>query len=192
MPKLDHFGLLAPHYDRLASFRHAEKMAARLGLPEGGSLLDAGGGTGRVAQHTGRHAGRVVVLDFSLAMLKQAAAKPGLEAVQAEVERLPLATGSFNGIVMVDAFHHLRDQEQALLEMRRALAKGGRLVILEPDIRRLAVRLIALGEKLLLMRSRFRSGEAIAALARRAGLRVVVKREADGSVWIVAADGQID
>ncbi len=192
MPRIDHFAIVAPHYDRLASFRHGERMAALLRLPRGGSLLDAGGGTGRVAQHLGRHAGRVIVLDFSRPMLRQAATKPGLAAVQGEVEHLPLASGAFDGIVMVDAFHHLRDQEQALLDMRRALAKGGRLVILEPDIRRFAVRLIALGEKLLLMRSRFRSGEEIAAVARRLGLTVEVERDADGNVWIVAADGRVD
>ncbi len=192
MPMIDHFGLLAPHYDRLASFRHSERMAARLALPEGGSLLDAGGGTGRVAEHLGQHAARVIVLDFSRPMLRQAAIKPGLAAVQGEVEHLPLASGAFDGIVMVDAFHHLRDQEQAFLEMRRSLAKGGRLVILEPDIRRFSVRLIALGEKLLLMRSRFRSGEEIAAMALRAGLRVEVEHDPQGDVWIVAADEPID
>jgi ubiquinone/menaquinone biosynthesis C-methylase UbiE len=187
MPILDHFAVIAPHYDRLAAFRHAERMAALLDLPPGATLLDAGGGTGRVAQHIGAQATRVIVLDVSLPMLVQAAAKPGLMAVQGEVERLPVAAGSMPRIVMVDAFHHLRDQERALSELRRVLAPRGRLIILEPDIRRLAVRLIALGEKLLLMRSRFRSGEEIASLARHLGLKVDVGRDGDGSVWIVAA-----
>jgi ubiquinone/menaquinone biosynthesis C-methylase UbiE len=183
MPLLDHFAMIAPHYDRLATFRHGERMVALLDLPPGGTLLDAGGGTGRVAQHLGAQAACVVVLDASFPMLVQAVAKPGL---QGEVERLPLAGASIARIVMVDAFHHLRDQERALSEMHRVLAPRGRLVILEPDIRRLAVRLIGLGEKLLLMRSRFRSGEEIASLARHLGLKVDVERNGDGSVWIVA------
>jgi len=186
MPLLDHFAMIAPHYDRFATFRGGERMAALLDLPPGGTLLDAGGGTGRVAQQIGTVAGRVVVLDASFPMLMQAAVKPGMTAVQGEVERLPLSAGSMARIVMVDAFHHLRDQEGALSELRRVLAPRGRLVILEPDIRRLAVRLIALGEKLLLMRSRFRSGEEIALLARHLGLTVDVERDGDGSVWIVA------
>jgi ubiquinone/menaquinone biosynthesis C-methylase UbiE len=186
MPLLDHFAMIAPHYDRLATFRHGERMVALLDLPPGGTLLDAGGGTGRVAQHLGAQAACVVVLDASFPMLVQAVAKPGLTAVQGEVERLPLAGASIARIVMVDAFHHLRDQARALSEMHRVLAPRGRLVILEPDIRRLAVRLIGLGEKLLLMRSRFRSGEEIASLARHLGLKVDVERNGDGSVWIVA------
>jgi len=186
MPIIDHFGLLAPHYDRLASFRRGERMAELLRLPTRGSILDAGGGTGRVAQHLAPQAGLAIVIDVSRPMLRQAVAKPSLVVVQAEVENLPLRRRSQARIVMVDAFHHLRDQERALAEMARVLEPGGRLVILEPDIHRLGARLIALAEQLLLMRSRFRRGEDIAGMATRLGLASRVERDGDGSVWIVA------
>lgn len=186
MPIIDHFGLMAPHYDRLASFRRGERMAELLRLPTRGSILDAAGGTGRVAQHLAPQAGLAIVIDVSQPMLRQAAAKPSLVVVQAEVENLPLPRRSQARIVMVDAFHHLRDQERALAEMARVLEPGGCLVILEPDVRRLGVRLIALAERLLLMRSRFRHGEEIAGMAMRLGLVSRLERDADGSVWIVA------
>ncbi len=186
MPIIDHFGLLAPHYDRLASFRRGKRLAELLRLPTRGSILDAAGGTGRVAQDLAPHAGLSLVIDESRPMLQRAAAKPGLVAVQAEIENLPLPRGSQARIVMVDAFHHLRDQDRALAEMVRVLEPGGCLVILEPDIRRLGARLIALAERLLLMRSRFRRGEDIARMALRLGLASRLERDPDGSAWIVA------
>ena len=160
-------------------------MAELLRLPTRGSILDAAGGTGRVAQHLAPHAGLIIVIDVSRPMLQRAAVKPGLLAVQAEVENLPLPRRSQARIVMVDAFHHLRDQDRALAEMARVLEPGGCLVILEPDIRRLGVRLIALVERLLLMRSRFRRGEDIVRMAPRLGLASRLERDADGSAWIV-------
>ena len=186
MPSIDHFGLLAPHYDRLATFRRGERMAELLRLPTRGSILDAAGGTGRVAQHLAPNAGLALVIDESRPMLRRAASKPGLAAVQAEIENLPLPRRSQARIVMVDAFHHLRDQDRALAEMARVLEPGGCLVILEPDIHRLGARLIALAERLLLMRSRFRRGEDIARMASGLGLASRLERDADGSVWIVA------
>jgi demethylmenaquinone methyltransferase/2-methoxy-6-polyprenyl-1,4-benzoquinol methylase len=52
-------------------------------------------------------------------------------------------------------------------ELVRVLAPGGRLVVEEPDIAHWGVKLVALGEKLLLMRSHFYAPEAIAALFER-------------------------
>ena len=100
MPSIDHFGLLAPHYDRLATFRRGERMAELLRLPTRGSILDAAGGTGRVAQHLAPNAGLALVIDESRPMLRRAASKPGLAAVQAELVR---ALGAGAPIVYVHA-----------------------------------------------------------------------------------------
>lgn len=85
---------------------------------------------------------------------------------------------------MVDAYHHLADQARALQEMWRILAPGGRLIIEEPDIASFAVRLVALGERLLLMRSRFRSAEHIASAMERIGGEPHVLRQ-EQSLWVV-------
>lgn len=78
---------------------------------------------------------------------------------------------------MVDAFHHLRDQRAAAGETLRVLRTGGRLVIEEPDIRRWAVKWIALAERLLLMRSRFYSIADLASVFKEAGARIVAIEE---------------
>ncbi len=151
---IDHFGFLAPFYDRLLPYREDGFLQELANLPQRGKILDAGGGTGRVASTLVRDGLQVVVMDFSFKMLSQAAAK-GLRTTCAATEHLPFAQDTFDRILVVDAFHHLADQRQTAVELWRVLRPGGRIVILEPDIERLAVRVLALGEKLALMRSHF-------------------------------------
>ena len=65
---------------------------------------------------------------------------------------------------MIDALHHVCDQQQTANELWRVLKPGGRIIIEEPDIHHWAVKLVALGEKLALMRSHFLDSEGIIAL----------------------------
>jgi len=170
----DHFRLIAPAYDRV--FRYDETQSPRelLRMSGDGWLLDAGGGTGRVAETLSDLTTRLVILDESGGMLRQATTK-GFVAVLGTVEALPFRTHSFERILMVDAFHHLRDQARSATEIVRTLARDGRLVMQEPDIRHRGVRWIALLEKLLLMRSRFLPPASVRQLFTDAGARVEVQ-----------------
>lgn len=180
---LDHFRLIAPVYDRIFAYLRTDRLEELLQLSEGGWLLDVGGGTGRIAQTLQSLASQVVILDESEGMLRQAQDK-GLIVVQGEAEALPFRSDAFPHILMVDTFHHLRDQAASVAELLRALAPAGRLVLQEPDIRRPVIKLIALGEKLLLMRSRFRPPEAVRRMFEAAGGRVRVQRE-EVNFWAV-------
>lgn len=158
-----HFNILAPFYDRVIRFERLEQTLKVLDLPHAGTLLDAGGGTGRVAEALRPHVGSLVVADVSWGMLSQARQK-GLVTSSAETERLPFADGTFDRVLMVDALHHVVHQGETVCELFRVLKKGGRLVIEEPDLRTFAVKLIAVAEKIALMRSHFLSPPQIAAL----------------------------
>jgi len=183
MPWLDHFGFLAPIYDRVITAVQAGRLEALLQLPVDGLLLDVGGGTGRVAKVLAGQASPIVVLDESLGMLRQAQEK-GLPTACARSEQLPFPDGTIPRILMVDAFHHLGDQDHATAELMRVLAPGGRMVIEEPNIERGAVKLVALAERLALMRSRFRRPREMKRLFQAAGGRVKISR--DGSdFWVV-------
>jgi demethylmenaquinone methyltransferase/2-methoxy-6-polyprenyl-1,4-benzoquinol methylase len=83
---------------------------------------------------------------------------------------------------MVDAFHHVVDQAATAFEMLRVLNPGGLLVIEEPDIRTFGVKLIAVAEKLLMMRSHFLSPEQIASLFPHANTRIFTQ---GATAWIV-------
>jgi demethylmenaquinone methyltransferase/2-methoxy-6-polyprenyl-1,4-benzoquinol methylase len=116
-------------------------------------------------------------------MLRQARGK-GLAAVCAPAESLPFLKGSFERIIMVDALHHVADQAGTASELWRVLAPGGLLVILEPDIRQLAVKGIALFEKIALMRSHFLPPSEIARLFELFGAQPRIEAES-ASAWIL-------
>lgn len=180
----DHFDLIAGFYDRAAQFTPSNLLIDLLAPAPGCRLLDAGGGTGRVAAGLRGLVREVVVADLSSGMLRRAADKD-LAAVCVPLENLPFTPASFDRVIMMDALHHVHDQRRTVGELWRVLAPRGRILIVEPDIRRFAVKLIALGEKLLLMRSHFLDGNAIAALFEDRTARVSVTTD-EFNVFVLA------
>lgn len=178
----DHFGAIAPLFSRV-EYSSLEIMLEQADLPTPGRVLDAGGGTGRVANAICEHAGEVVVADPSLGMLRQAD-RTQLELACANSESLPFPNDSFERVIMVDALHHVIHQGRTARELYRVLKPGGRIVIEEPDIRSFYVKLIAVAEKMLLMRSHFLTPSEIVSLfsfdSANAGIHA-----AEGNAWIV-------
>lgn len=177
---LDHFSLIAPIYAR-ARYRALEKMREAAVLPARGRLLDVGGGTGRVAIALRDLVDEVIVTDISRGMLDRTD-RSTLEPACSFSESLPFPDGSFTRVIMVDAMHHVVDQAATAREMLRVLQPGGLLVIEEPDIRTFPVKLIALAEKLLLMRSHFLSPVQIESLFPHSNTRIISE---DSAAWIV-------
>ncbi len=179
-----HFDFLAPIYEKVIPPSATEEMLRQLAPKTGCRLLDAGGGTGRVSGALRAHVGSVVLADISMGMLREAAQKENLQPTCTEIERMPFPDNFFDCVLMVDALHHLADQAQSMRELWRVTKPGGRVVIQEPDIRKFSVKLIAIAEKLALMRSHFLSGEAIAALFPFDGAKVEIHRESF-NLWVV-------
>ncbi|MCJ7626290.1 MAG: class I SAM-dependent methyltransferase [Anaerolineaceae bacterium] len=156
MPIIDHFNIIAPIYNKLfGSSSNIVQWQQLLKLPANGILLDAGGGTGRVSKHLESHIDQIILMDESKGMLQQVYSKTRLQPICSEIEAIPLHSQSIDRIIVVDAFHHLKNQEVALREIWRILKHDGILLIEEPDIRQFGVKVLALIEKLLLMRSHF-------------------------------------
>lgn len=184
MPIFDHFGMIAPFYERLIPLREPEQLIELLQPPFEGPLLDAGGGTGRVSQALKGLASQIVVADVSHGMLRQARSDHRLETVRSQTEKLPFPDGTFDRVIMVDALHHVANHSQTASEMWRVLAPGGRIVIEEPDVRQFSVKFIALFEKLALMRSHFLPPPRIAALFTDPAALKRIEQE-DFNAWII-------
>lgn len=183
MPLLDHFSLVAPYYDLIFRLRDIEPLLSWLGPEPRDRLLDVGGGTGRVAERFVGRVAQVCILDPSPHMLAEGKRK-GICIAQGEAEDLPFVAGTFYRIIMIDAFHHLRDQGTAVHELMRVLAPGGRLIIEEPDIAHWGVRLVALAERLAGMRSHFYAPEEIQAMFEEAGGQARVERRGY-TAWVI-------
>ncbi len=180
----DHFDLLAPLYEKVIPPAAIESMLRELNPSPNCRLLDAGGGTGRVSGFLQEYVGSVVLSDISMGMLREAATKENLRPTRSLTETLPFADDFFDCVLMVDALHHVADQTQTARELFRVIKPGGRVVIQEPDIRKFAVVLIAIAEKLALMRSHFLNGDKIAALFPFEDAEIDVHTE-DFNVWVV-------
>jgi len=183
-PLIDHFGFLAPIYERFIPPGNPERLISLVDMPAGGVILDAAGGTGRTAQFFRDKAAHVVVADITSKMLHEVQKKEGLEPVRSYVERMPFENGIFDRIIMVDAFHHVLNQADTAHEVWRILKPGGWIVIEEPDIRSFVVKLIAIIEKLALMRSHFLSPNQIANLFCFQNARMQIETD-NSTAWIV-------
>jgi demethylmenaquinone methyltransferase / 2-methoxy-6-polyprenyl-1,4-benzoquinol methylase len=140
------FTRLAERYDLVndvMSFgmhRKWKRQAVRLALDgrkPPARMLDLCCGTGDMIFHAGElGAGRIVGADFTLPMLavarrraRTAAGSPDL--VAADALRLPFRDAVFDAITVGYGLRNVADPRQALAEMRRVLAPGGRVVVLD-------------------------------------------------------------
>jgi len=162
MAPFNHFDFISPYYDRFIKPNDPAKLCEIAGLPVTGLLLDAGGGTGRKSYPLLKMVNDIIIADSSLGMLSQARQKGGFTTICAESECLPFEDEAFERVIMVDALHHVWNYRTTASELWRVTKPGGRIVIEEPDIRIASVKLMAIIEKLALMRSHFITPNKIA------------------------------
>ncbi|MDN5348179.1 MAG: demethylmenaquinone methyltransferase / 2-methoxy-6-polyprenyl,4-benzoquinol methylase [Clostridia bacterium] len=142
------FDRIAPRYDlmnTLLSFNRDKawrRVAVKLsGARPGFKVLDVCCGTGMLTLELARAVspgGKVTGLDFSPAMLaiarERVRSSPfgrSIEFIQGNAMSLPFPEGSFDCATIAFALRNVPDIEGALLEMKRVLRPGGRLVSLE-------------------------------------------------------------
>jgi ubiquinone/menaquinone biosynthesis C-methylase UbiE len=186
MPIIDHFKILAPFYEKFIPSKYSEDLIKRAGLPVDGLLLDAGGGTGRISKTLKGFVSKVILLDLSFDMLRQAKDHQDIFLINSTTETIPFGDGQFQIILLIDAFHHVLSQEITVRELWRVLKPGGSFIIIEPDVNLTIVKLVALIEKLALMRSHFRKPEDIARLTMKLPKSDVSVIKEQFNAWIIA------
>lgn len=140
------FSEIAPRYDLLnhvlslnvdRAWRRRAIAALDWRRDAGGTYLDLCAGTldaGALLARQPGFRGYVVGADFAEPMLRAGAGKAPaavLGPVAADAQRLPLADASVAGAIVAFGIRNVADLDQGLREVRRVLAPGGRLVVLE-------------------------------------------------------------
>ena len=125
---------------RPALRRAIEKLLDRVVPAGAGTVLDLACGTAYYWPLLAPRCRRLVGVDLSPAMAaagrRRHVAEGGFSGLVAcaEAGRLPLATGSVDVALAVDALHHVARLRETLAEVRRVLAPGGAFVAVEPNV----------------------------------------------------------
>ena len=111
-------------------------LPALLGLLDEDAVVgDLGCGTGQVTEALAPFVRTVIGVDASAAMLKAArrrlADAPNVDLRAGALEKLPIEDGALDAATLFLVLHHVADPARALAEAARALAPGGRLVIVD-------------------------------------------------------------
>lgn len=136
---------LTPQMDRFYD-RAFEEIARRLHAPPGARLLDAGCGYCLHAVRLARHGFKVTGVDFSEAALAQArqylesqGMSDQIDVRQANLLDLPFEDGEWEYVHCWGVLMHIPHLEQALRELARVTKPGGKLIIMENNMRSLHV-----------------------------------------------------
>lgn len=105
------------------------------GLSQGDHTLDIGCGPGAAVRRAAPVVTRAVGVDRSPSMVdiaqKRSTNYPNTEFAVGSAEDLPFPDDEFTVAWSAHSYHHWSDPEDGLMECRRVLAPGGRLLIVE-------------------------------------------------------------
>jgi ubiquinone/menaquinone biosynthesis C-methylase UbiE len=103
-------------------------------LPAGARVVDLGCGSGVFTDALQRRGYGCSGVDLSPKLIEIARAKfRDVEFVEGDVERLPFADGSFDGVLLSGLVHHLPDPSRCAAEVFRILRPGGKFVAFDPN-----------------------------------------------------------
>jgi SAM-dependent methyltransferase len=112
------------------------RLAARLAqLQRGGTVVDVGCGPGVAARHAARLGAVVIAVDPAPVMRRvaQLLTRPSsrVRYMDGTAEQVPVGDAIATVVWSIATVHHWRDIDAGLLEARRILVPGGRLVAIE-------------------------------------------------------------
>jgi len=129
--------------DRLAdqAATLAELLHADTRYPDGALVLEAGCGTGAqsvtlTANSPGARFQCADISEGSLALARNRLHQSGMtnaRFLQADLRRLPMADNTYDHVFVCFVLEHLADPRQGLSELKRVLAPGGTITVIEGD-----------------------------------------------------------
>lgn len=115
----------------------AEGIIERMAPSPNEVVADLGAGIGYISIPLASRVGKVFALDAQQDMLDEIMAnapfkvKGKIEAVKAELPKLPFEGSSLDRAILVNVAHEVEDKPLLVSELRRCLKKGGKLTIVD-------------------------------------------------------------
>lgn len=103
-------------------------------LKKGGLILDAGCGSGRDAEYIASHGFKVIGIDLSENMIKEAGKRvisKNVKLMKMDMQKMDFDDGKFDGLISISSFLHIPKNENkgTMMEFKRVLKKGGIMFI---------------------------------------------------------------
>ncbi|SET76018.1 demethylmenaquinone methyltransferase / 2-methoxy-6-polyprenyl-1,4-benzoquinol methylase [Natronincola peptidivorans] len=122
------------HYDgfmKLFKLYKVEEIMNALELQGNEMVVDIGGGTGYLAKNLSNSCKKIYVLDQSEKMLSLVEENEKVEAVVGDGMATGFEDSSMDVVILSDVLHHVKEQQEILLEISRILKPKGKLLILD-------------------------------------------------------------
>lgn len=140
--KENHYNFTKPftpgHRDQNVRLLHSFLVVAEhLRVPQGGRVLDLGGGAAWVSELLAKLGYRPFTLDLALPLLRVGRERFRREHLAArfscaDMTALPFPDRTFDAVVVIDALHHVPDVPAVFREAHRVLVDGGQFLLAEP------------------------------------------------------------
>ena len=109
----------------------------RIAPGPGDRFLDLGCGLGAALERASARGAEVAGVDPSPSMVDKARQRvPSATVSVGSAEEIPFPDGHFTAVIAVATYHHWADPPAGLAEVRRVLAPGGRLLLVERKLKR--------------------------------------------------------
>lgn len=167
MKEVKDFDKVYKYYDRfmtmLKLYKLEEiKIAANIEAHE--VIVDIGGGTGQLAQYICNSCKTVYVLDESEKMLSQVKQGGKVITIKGNALKAPFENNSIDTVILSDVFHHIKEQEELIIEINRILKHGGKIVIMDFHRKHIKTRLLRAFEFIIFGRLFFKTKNEVKAL----------------------------
>lgn len=104
------------------------------GFAPGARIADLGCGSGVFTGLLHRRGFICTGIDLSPKLIRIAReAHPGIDFREGDIEHLPFADGSLDGVLLAGVLHHLPQLSKCAAEIKRILRPGGRFVAFDPN-----------------------------------------------------------
>ena len=183
------FDIIAPIYARvhLSDEKTFETLVRLAEFKETDKILDLGGGTGRIAKFFTEKVKEIVVLDSSGAMIVECKKNGKINCLIGGAENIPFGEGYFDKVIIIDAFHHFKNQKKAVSEIRRILKENGKLIIEEVNFGKIGNWLLEKLEMIVGAKSKIFMPESLVKMFSENQFQIALLEKIRGGYYFVCA-----